>query len=59
MKEVESAADEKVVPTFYAILPLLPLVLIIIVGIIGIFRENVTMDIFCFDNDLILRSIDH
>ncbi len=46
MKEVESAADEKVVPTFYAILPLLPLVLIIIVGIIGIFRENVTMDIF-------------
>ena len=45
MKEVESAADEKVVPTFYAILPLLPLVLIIIVGIIGIFRENVTMDI--------------
>lgn len=46
MKEVESAADEKVVPIFYAILPLLPLVLIIIVGIIGIFRENVTMDIF-------------
>lgn len=46
MKEVESTADEKVVPTFYAILPLLPLVLIIIVGIIGIFRENVTMDIF-------------
>ena len=46
MKEVESAADEKVVPTFYAILPLLPLVLIIIVGIIGIFRENVTKDIF-------------
>ncbi len=46
MKEVESAADEKVVPTFYAILPLLPLVLIIIVGIIGIFRENVMMDIF-------------
>lgn len=46
MKEVESAADEKVVPKFYAILPLLPLVLIIIVGIIGIFRENVTMDIF-------------
>ena len=46
MKEVESAADEKVVPTFYAILPLLPLVLIIIVGIIGIFRENVTIDIF-------------
>lgn len=46
MKEVESAADEKVVPTFYAILPLLPLILIIIVGIIGIFRENVTMDIF-------------
>ena len=46
MKEVESAADEKVVPTFYAILPLLPLVLIIIVGIIGIFGENVTMDIF-------------
>lgn len=46
MKEVESAADEKVVPTFYAILPLLPLVLIIIVGIIGIFRENVTMEIF-------------
>lgn len=46
MKEVESAADEKVVPTFYAILPLLPLVLIIIVGIIGIFRKNVTMDIF-------------
>lgn len=46
MKEVESAADEKVVPTFYAILPLLPLVLIIIVGILGIFRENVTMDIF-------------
>ncbi len=46
MKEVESAADEKVVPTFYAILPLLPLVLIIIVGIIGIIRENVTMDIF-------------
>lgn len=46
MKEVESAADEKVIPTFYAILPLLPLVLIIIVGIIGIFRENVTMDIF-------------
>lgn len=46
MKEVERAADEKIVPTFYAILPLLPLVLIIIVGIIGIFRENVTMDIF-------------
>ncbi|MFD2391912.1 C4-dicarboxylate transporter DcuC [Enterococcus gallinarum] len=46
MKEVERAADEKVVPTFYAILPLLPLLLIIIVGIIGIFRANVTMDIF-------------